>query len=487
MFKKGALAITALFLMTALTSQAQITTRVAQAQYQVYVQSPVHFQTMKNYLNWLKQNEYDIAGVKWQEGKIEVITNQQGLDRMTQYRVPFQIVKSHTSGTRDAADKVDPRYLNPQKVEEKLKKIAAQFPNDTRLEQIGTSNQGRPIWALLISKGAKRNDPTYYAKPTLIFDGMHHAREVMTSEVVMDVADVVLSMKRSHSPWNQLIESWNIWIVPMLNVDGNNIVWSSNNWWRKNARANGNNIHGVDLNRNYTFGWNSCGGSSGSPSSDTYRGASAGSEPETQALMKLGFATNPTAYLSYHSYSELVLYPFGCQGALTGENKLHQKIGTELAKMLPNDNNKGTYTPGTPWQILYSTDGDSMGFMNAEFGALAFTFEVNQSFQPPYELKEPTLVKHRKAWAYFIQRMSQNMLSLKVVSAARFQPLEATVSISGIIKNKGEKPMKTNAAGNFFKVLDPGTYTVTVQLADGRSQHVQIQMTGAPQTQVISF
>lgn len=486
MFKKGMLAIAALFLTTALNSNAQMNTRTTQARYQVYVQSQVNFQAIKNYLNWLKQNDYDVAGVKWQEGKIEVITNQQGLDRMTQYRVPFQVVKAHGNGAENS-DKVDTRYLNPQKVEEKLKKLNAQFPNDTRLEQIGTSNQGRPIWALLISKGAKRNDPAYYNKPTLIFDGMHHAREVMTSEVVMDVADVLLTLKRSNSPWNQLIESWNIWIVPMLNVDGNNIVQTSDNWWRKNARANGTKIQGVDLNRNYTFGWNSCNGSSGSPSSETYRGASAGSEPETQAIMKLGFATYPTAYLSYHSYSELVLYPFGCQGSLTGEGQLHQKVGLELAKMLPTDNNKGFYTPGTPWQILYSTDGDSMGFMNAEFGALAFTFEVNQAFQPPYELKEPTLVKHRKAWSYFIQRMSQNMFSLKVVSGARFQPLEASISISGIIKNKGEKPMKTNSAGNFFKVLDPGMYTVTVQLADGRSKQIQVQMAGTPQTQVISF
>ncbi len=486
MFKKGLLSVFATMLMVGFTSEAQVQTRLSASRYQVYVQAPLNFQQMQSYLAWLKQNDYDIAGVKWQEGKIEVITNQAGIDRLNQYRVPFVVKNTHTPGI-EATDKLDPRYLNPQKVEEKLKKIQAQFPNDSRLEQIGKSNQGRPIYALLLSKSAKRNDPTYFNKPTLIIDGMHHAREVMTSEIVMDVADVILSMKRQNSRWNQLIEAWNVWIVPMLNVDGNNIVWTSDTWWRKNARANGNNVHGVDLNRNYTFAWNSCGGSSGSPSSDTYRGASAGSEPETQALMKLGLMTYPTASLSYHSYSELVLYPYGCQGAFTGENALHQKVGGELAAMLPSDNNKGTYTAGTPWKLLYSVDGDSMGFMHSEFGALSFTFEVNQSFQPAYEVREPTLIKHRKAWAYFIQRMSQNMLSLKVVSAARFQPLEATITISGIIKNKGEKPMKTNAAGNFFKVLDPGLYTLDVKLADGRSKQIQVQMAGAPQTQVISF
>lgn len=490
MFNKGLLALIYVCLSTTLAAQAQTSIRptqsVSKTKFQVYVQSQANFQTIRNYLGWLKQNDYDIAGVKWQQGIIEVITDQAGLDRMTQYRIPFQVARSHTPGV-DAINKIDPRYLNPQKVEEKLKKINAQFPNATRLEQIGTSNQGRAIWALLISKNPKRNDPAFFTKPTLVLDGMHHAREIMTSEIVMDVADTILSMKRTNSPWNQLIESWNVWIVPMLNVDGNNIVWTKDNMWRKNARGNGNSVFGVDLNRNYSFGWNTCNGSSGNTSSDTYRGPSAASEPETQALMKLGAMTFPTASLSYHSYSELVLIPYGCQGAFTGENALHQKVGGELAKMLPSDSNKGTYTAGTPWQLLYSVDGDSMSYMHSQFGALTFTFEVNQTFQPEYSVREPTLLKHRKAWAYFIQRMSQNMLSLKVVAGARFQPLEAVITISGIVKTKGEKPMKTNAAGNFFKVLDPGLYTVNVQLADGRSKQVQVQMAGAPQSQVISF
>ncbi|MBL7545219.1 MAG: hypothetical protein JNL11_15480 [Bdellovibrionaceae bacterium] len=491
MFQKSFLFSFIFFIAASFSAQAQTGPRLTQNQFQVFVQSPQNFQAIQNYMVWLKKNDYDIAGVRWQEGKIEVITNQSGLDRLNQYRVPYVVVRTHgprNSGPGiESTDKIDPRYLNPQKVEEKLRKIAAQYPNDTRLEQIGKSHQGRPIFALLLSKNAKRNDMNYLNKPTLVFDGMHHAREIMTSEIVMDVADVVLSMKRTNSQWNQLIESWNIWIVPMLNVDGNNIVWTENNWWRKNARANGANIHGVDLNRNYSYAWNACSGSSGSMSSDTYRGPSAASEPETQALMKLGYMAYPTASLSYHSYSELVLYPYGCQGALTGENNLHQKIATELAKMLPSDSNRGTYTAGTPWKLLYSVDGDSMGFMHSEFGALAFTFEVNQSFQPAYEVREPTLLKHRKAWAYFVQRMSQNMLSLKVVSAARMQPLEATVAISGVIKNKGEKPLRTNAAGNLFKVLDPGVYTLDVRLADGRAKQIQVQMTGAPQAQIVSF
>jgi len=478
----------------------QVPHRWGQNQHRIMVQAEANFQSVQKYLSWLRQNDYDVAGVLWKQAQIEVITDDAGLEKLTQYRMNYQVIKTKKMGQVDVSDSraqktqnnragttegIDKRYLDPQKVEAKLKQIATQFPQFTRLEQIGTSNQGRAIWALLLSTTPQKNDPNYYNKPTVLFDGMHHAREIMTTEIVMDIADVVLTMKRANSPWNQLIDNWNIWLVPMLNVDGNNIVWSQDNWWRKNARANDSKVFGVDINRNYPFKWKACNGSSGSPSSDSYRGDNPGSEPETQALAKLGYMANPTGYLSYHSYSELVLYPFGCNGSLTAENVLHQKVGNELAKMLPTDDNRGTYTPGSPWQILYSVDGDSMSFMHSEFGALSFTFEVNQSFQPGYETREPTLIKHRKAWAYFIQRMNQNLFSLKVTVGN--QPVDAIIGISTINKIQGEKPFRTNANGSFFKVLDPGIYTITVQLKDGRRQQIQVEMKGTPQAQLIQF
>lgn len=455
-------------------------------QHRIMVQAPMNYQAAQQHIAWLKQNDYDIAGINWQNAQVEVITNDLGLAKLNQYRISYTVLKSKKTG-QDSIEKIDPRYLDPQEVEAKLKQINQKFPQFTRLEQIGTSSQGRAIWGLLLSSTPQRSDPNYFNKPTIIFDGMHHAREIMTSEIVMDVADVVLGVKKTRSAWNQVFEGWNIWIVPMLNVDGNNIVWTQNSWWRKNARSDKGSVYGVDINRNYPFKWNTCNGSSGSKTSDTYRGDKPGSEPESQALAKLGYLAYPTTSLSYHSYSEIILYPYGCQGSLTSEAALYQKVGNELAQLLPKDSGKGTYTAGTPWQLLYSVDGDSMSFMHSEFGALAYTLEVNQSFQPAYELREPTLVKHRKAWSYFLQRTAQNMLSLKVVASGRNAPTEATVAISSINNALGEKPFKTNPAGNFFKVLDPGAYNITVRLADGRTKQFQIEMKGQPLAQVIQF
>lgn len=430
-------------------------------------------------IGWLRHNEFDVAGYDWQRGTIEVITDAQGIEKLNAHGLAGTTRERFTPGMR--APSIDNRYYTPAKIEAALKALNAQYPQLTRLQQIGTSIQGRAIWAMLISSTPNPNDPGFLEKPSILFDGMHHAREIMTPEIVMDVAQTLLSSARLRSAAAiRTLSNWNVWIVPMLNVDGNSLVWSSDPWWRKNAQADGgSSAYGVDINRNYAYGWNSCGGSSGSRWSDDYRGAAAGSEPETKALMGLAAATRPVASLSYHSYSELVLYPYGCDGHLTGDNALHEKISRELAALLPKDSGRGNYTPGTPWQILYSTDGDSMSDVHAKYGTLAYTFEVNTSFQPSYEMRDPTVLKHRKAWQYFLDRIDRNLLTLKVNDGRTGRPAIASVDVTTIARRYGESPFMTNEAGNFFKVLDPGRYMIRVSTPDGRRTEVTVDMNGS--------
>lgn len=436
---------------------------------------------MGRYSKWLVSNGYDVAGYSWRNGEIEVITDLAGIQRLKEQNFEGFAIDTHEADMLA----IDSRYLNPNKVEQKLKDLHAQYPQFTHLEQVGTSVQGRAIWALLVSTTPQINSAEYLAKPSIIFDGMHHAREIMTSEVVMDVAEHALDILANNGDQAALLGRWNMWVLPMLNVDGNNIVWTQSNMWRKNARAENGRTHGVDINRNYPFNWNKCNGASNSKNNDAYRGPSAASEPETQAMMKLGEMVRPTGSLSYHSYSELILYPYGCNGVLTGDNALVAQVAAELADLLPRDRGTGKYDPGTPWQLLYDVDGDSMSYFHGEFGALALTFEINQTFQPSYDLKAATVAKHRRAWTHFISRMDRNLLTLKVMDARTGSPAAATIGISGIDLLQGEKPFRTNGAGVFFKVLNPGSYTLTVQLSDGRQQTLMFRMNGEPQTQEI--
>ncbi|HUP55883.1 MAG TPA: M14 family zinc carboxypeptidase [Bdellovibrionota bacterium] len=434
-------------------------------------------------IRWLNAQGFDIAGVNARKKEIEVITDDRGMQLLARASYAGHVIDQHIDGTNVAPDA---RYLNPAKVEQKLQALHAQYPTITRLERVGMSNQNRPVYALLVSSTPRANDPVALDKPSIVFDGMHHAREIMTSEIVMDVAEHLLqSVASGNMEARKIVEGWNVWVLPMLNVDGNNIVWNENAMWRKNAAASGGRVHGVDINRNYSYRWADCNGSSSSRMNDTYHGASAASEPETQALMRLWDAARPAVSLSYHSYSELVLYPFGCEGSLSSEHQLIDKVGKELATMLPGDSG-GFYEPGTPWQILYAVDGDSMDYVFSQYGTLAYTFEVNQTFQPRYEVRQPTVEKHRKAWKYLLNRATNGMLRLKVMDAATGAPAAgASIAINTIPHTQNEKPFTTNAAGSFFKVLDPGSYTMIVTLANGRQKMVQVAMTGQSQTLVV--
>ncbi len=435
---------------------------------------------MREMVGRLKQQGLDVAGVNRNDGTIEVITTTGGIQALKTQGINGSLRESHSASFL----RLDSRYLNSQKVEDELKSLQQRFPDLTRLEKIGTSLEGRAIWALLLSTTPHANDKNALSKPAIIFDGMHHAREIMTPEVVLDVAQTILPEARSkNSPLANILSRWNIWIVPMLNVDGNNVVWTKNSYWRKNAHADENSkVFGVDLNRNYPFMWSGCNGSSGSKNSDTYRGDQAASEPESTALIGLARRVLPTASLSYHSFSEFVLYPFGCGELRSSENLLHATLGKEMADMLPSDSNDGsTYVAETPWKLLYSADGESMSFMHSEFGATAFTFEINQEFQPDYGMREQTLVKHRKAWQHFLSRIDRNLLSIRVTQTQNENFLEsATIEFDTIQHQHGEKPFRTNSAGQFFKVLDPGKYLVRARLPDGRFAEATVEMNGEP-------
>jgi hypothetical protein len=418
-------------------------------------------QKLRDLHKWLSDAEFDIAGVNLNRGEIEVITNADGIDFLREHGIKGVPMLMKAG--------IDSRYLNPATMEAKLKKLQQTYPQWTRLEQIGTSLESRPIYALLLSDTPAAGDARTSQKPSILIDGQHHAREIMTSELVSDIADTLLgSAGAGDLRALNLLHNWNIWLVPMLNVDGTNIVFTQDNMWRKNGRANGRNKYGVDLNRNYDFLWGKCKGSSTSQSAQDFRGASPASEPETQALQNLAAQIHPIAYMSYHSYSELIMYSYGCQGKFASDKELAVKLSKELADLLPTDDGRNKYKVGSPWEILYSTDGDSQDYMTGKFGALGISFEINQDFQPAYSMREPTLKKHRNAWGHFLDRLDQNLVGVRVVDGKTGQSVAAEIEVSNNTPDKDALPFSTNSAGYFFKVLEPGSYAVSAKLPDGR-------------------
>lgn len=340
-----------------------------------------------------QQHNLDVGGVDWDRRVLSLVVKE---SRLRNFPSDFTIVGRREIRTPDE------NYKTYTEVQAYLKEIERRYPQWAKIYVIGKSVEGKEIWALLLTEQATRSTQ----KESILFDAMHHAREVMTTEVAFDIINYITQSERRDQRVKKWLTRYNIWVVPMVNPDGNNKVWTENTMWRKNTQGG----HGVDVNRNYPYDWNACGGSSGSKSSEIYRGPSPGSEPETQALLNLVTKTRPKFNISYHSYSELVIYPFGCdpKKVPAGDAAVYYKVGQELGSKLVKDSGRGTYKVGTSYELLYNVDGGSIDWMYTAAKTMSFVIEVNSTsagFQPPYSLRDSTVVKQRPGWQFLLESM----------------------------------------------------------------------------------
>ena len=216
---------------------------------------------------------------------------------------------------------------------------------------IGQSHQGRDLWCFRVSANPEVDED----EPEILIDGLHHAREIMASEFPIMFAEYLASNYGTDEEITWLLDNRELYIVPVVNPDG--FVYNESThpngggMWRKNRRNNGDGSYGVDPNRNYPYMWGlDNNGSSPYTGDDTYRGPSAGSEPEIQALMGLINEHNFRTHDSVHSYSNLTLYPWGYTTTDSPHHSTYVHMGLEMTKF-------NGYEPGQPSDILYNVNG----------------------------------------------------------------------------------------------------------------------------------
>jgi carboxypeptidase T len=403
---------------------------------------------------------FDVAGVDLRSNVVDLVLDTRQLTSARDF-AGLKLVEMVNDGSTD----LDEQYQSPGEIELALEGFASRYPELASIKSIGKSHQGRDIWAIKISDNVAESERE---EPAILFNSMHHAREVMTPEVALDTINFLLTRYTDDANVRRWVNNNEIWVVPMLNVDGNNKVWDGSTMWRKNARED----HGVDINRNYPYAWNTCNGSSGYKFSDTYRGPSAGSEPEVQALMGLVAEIRPVFDISYHSYSELVIYPYGCEGVRTTTQEVVENIGNTMASLLPSDSGKGNYSPGTAWELLYSVDGGDIDWMYNAYGVIPYVIEVNstrEGFQPSYsQWREKTVAKMRPAWQLLLNRVEQSGIRGYVEFSSGKLADRVNAKIESINNpSLSARNAKIKADGSFHVVLTPGTYSVTI--SDGQT------------------
>jgi hypothetical protein len=270
------------------------------------------------------------------------------------------------------------------------------YPGICDVSTIGYSVENRPIYAIKISDDVSVADP---GEPDVLYMGNHHARELMSVEIPLRFAQYLLVNYAGDPTVASYVDTREIYFVPMINPDGHVYVQNhhigiySGSWWRKNRRVNADMSVGVDLNRNYGYQWGYDDvGSSPTMSYPTYRGASAFSEPETQAVGDFVSAHDFTMWLSYHSYGELLLYPWNYIATNTADQRYYERLGELLTEN--NDYLSANFAMGALYAVNGSSDDWGYGEQAAKEKIFAFTPEVNSyeqgGFGPSDTLIAPT-------------------------------------------------------------------------------------------------
>ena len=273
---------------------------------------------------------------------------------------------------------------------DELDAIHAAYPDiTTARDSIGTTHQGRALWAIKVSD----NPDIQEDEPEVLFDALHHAREPITVSVVLNTLNHICANYGSDPEITFLVDNRQIWFVPIVNPDG--YIYNESNYpngggmWRKNRRDNGGGVYGVDNNRNYPYQWGGS-GSSPYPSDDDYRGPSAGSEPENQGMMSFIESHQFVTQNSYHSVVGCILIPWGYTSSYCPDDSLYRALGAEMAR-------DSGYPVGTAYDILvYLASGGtfdwSYGDTLAKPKIYAFSTEVGGSTWWPMDSEIPGLV-----------------------------------------------------------------------------------------------
>lgn len=287
-----------------------------------------------------------------------------------------------------------------------MQNLANDNPELVKFSSIGQSIEGREIFLTTIS--TKENDKSL---PAVFFYGGHHAREHVSVETPLLLAQyLVQQYKSGDARIVNLLNNRTVYIAPLVNPDGAeyDVANGSYRLWRKNRHNNGGS-YGVDLNRNYGFGWGG-GGASTNPSNETYRGVSAFSEPESQAMKKFFEShENISINLSFHTFSALILYPWGHKYDQI-ENQNDFLVHKTMAEKMAGWNG---YTPQQSSE-LYIASGDTTDWAYGELGLISFTFELDpksggfftppeKGFYPGQGQIQPTFQKNIEPCLYLLE------------------------------------------------------------------------------------
>jgi carboxypeptidase T len=379
-----------------------------------------------------------------------------------------------------------PCYRTVEETYATAQAIAAAHPNLATWTDIGDSWEkfnnptiGYDMMVLRLTNAAIAGP-----KPKLFVMGAIHAREYTTAELVTRFAEYLVDNYGTDADVTWLLDYTEVHLLLQSNPDGRKKA-ETGQYWRKNTHPYGScspDSIGVDLNRNYEFQWGCCNGSSGYACDETYRGPSAASEPETQAVRDYVLAQFPDQrgpgmsdpapvdatglFMDIHSAAQLVLWPWGFTSTPAPNGTALQTLGRKFAYY-------NSYWPEQSYD-LYVTDGTTDDFAYGDLGVAAFTFELGTNFFQDCPTFENTILPDNLQALIYAAKVSRtpyltpagpDALDVAAAPAAAVPGdlvhLTATLNDTRFNNQNGTEPTQNIAAGEYYIDVPPWVTTTT--------------------------
>jgi len=374
--------------------------------------------------------------------------------------VPFRYVDPDIDRRRESDDPAVwfSGYKDRETVEKILLYLEKSRPELCRRYVIGKSVRNRPIEALRISKNPEVDED----EPSLMFNGAHHGNELLSIDYVLDMAALLLDVPGvpvsaalrarfagfTPEERRRILESFEVWIVPVVNPDG------LDDYWNRSIHAGRKNARGVDLNRNYPFYWGTgqTGASGNSSDVHDYRGPSAGSEPETKVMMDFAERERFTIVFSYHTFATRVLFPYTIDGVM---NPWPDRAWFYARSWAGSGESFRTERQYAAARKLYSVDGTDQDWLFYKYGTLAYIVEGSMN-SPLYTEGLRSIAGMRPIWkSALLQMLAGPRLELKVVDASGHPLRGAEVRLLDEVRFENERWTVHPQTGRFDLLPGP--------------------------------
>jgi hypothetical protein len=361
------------------------------------------------------------------------------------------------------------------------------YPQLMSVQKLGTSFEGRAIPLLKISNNPKIDQ----GKPEILYLVGLHPREQAPTVAIVNFVDELLKGYGKDPELTKLVDTREIWVVPMLNVDGKIYDFQHGNQttrggdWRKNRRTNADGTFGVDLNRNFPVRWGgnrafdkAWNGSTSDTKTNIYEGSGPGSEPETRAVMNFISSRPLRVMLDLHS----PLHDMRAPGFLsTSEHPIYQKLLEAMQKSQKDPYKLQIGQPnGEP--ATETRGGDSgISYPWAYYTTGAYSFNIEMGFKSGAEGKYSTGVKARYADAPSVETEYTENIRGPLLTLLR-ECGDLKLATPGKAKLVGSKWQGTPKAGEkvWWKPQVSGPFDYAVAMSDSPAGVISLEFRKVP-------